>query len=322
MKLAILMTKHYRTLSVAALLDVFDTLNKHYLREGKPAFFSIRLLTSENSEVRNELFGGYPIRSLDDLQNDLIFIPAFDGDELPQYIQMNGCTIPWLQSQFSSGAHVASFCTGAFLLAASGLLNARRATTHLHAADFFRSSFPEVQLHSKEVVTDDNGVYTSGGATNSFLLMLHLIRKFCGNEKAVNIAKHFAIDMDRHHQVCYGSFTPQMEHGDKLVSLAQEQIKYKYGKINTVDEILREIPSSRRNLLRRFKSVTGFTPIQYLQQTRIEAAKKLLEETNKSVAEIMFSAGYNDMKSFRKLFLKNVGMPPSAYREKFSLQKV
>ncbi len=322
MELAILMTKHYRTLSVAALLDVFDTLNKFYAREGSLPFFNIRLLSPERPDGQLESFGGYPIQVVDERKNDLILVPAFDGEELACYIRMNNTTLPWMQCQYAQGAELASFCTGAFLLAASGLLNGRQATTHVYATDIFESSFPKVHLCSKEVVTDDQGIYTSGGATNSFLLMLHLIRKFCGNDKAIRIAKHFAIDMDRNHQVCYGSFTPRMGHGDKLVSFAQEQIRSKYDEINTIDEVLRDIPSSRRNLLRRFKSVTGYTPIEYLQHTRIEAAKKLLEETNKSVSEIMFCAGYNDMKSFRKLFLKNVGMPPSAYREKFSLQNV
>lgn len=323
MQLTILMTLQYRTLSVAALLDVFESLNRLYIAEGMKPFFTIRLLSLSDNEHIEKTFSTYNIETISFQEtHDLICIPAFGSDNLAELLKQNRAFIPWLQDQFAKGAEVASYCTGAFLLAASGLLDKKKATTHIDAASLFDKLFPEILVESNEVVTDDGGTYTSGGATNSFMLMLHLIRKFCGNTRALTIAKNFALDLNKHHQICYGTFIPQLAHGDELVYKAQSTIEKHYDCVTTVDEILKELPSSRRNLLRRFKSVTGYTPIEYLQKTRTEAAKKMLEETNKTISEIMFATGYCDMKSFRKLFYKNVGMPPSAYREKFNLQRI
>jgi len=88
----------------------------------------------------------------------------------------------------------------------------------------------------------------------------------------------------------------------------------------TIEELIKDIPSSRRNMARRFKQIIGITPIEYLQQTRIEAAKKLLEQTGQQMTEIIFSSGYSDPKAFRKVFKKSVGMTPTQYREKFQVR--
>ena len=133
-------------------------------------------------------------------------------------------------------------------------------------------------------------------------------------------AKIFAIDMNRESQSYFSTFSPDRNHNDDLVATAQEKIETNYQDIVTIEEIIKDIPSSRRNMVRRFKQVTGITPIEYLQLTRVEAAKKLLEETNKQMSEVIFNTGYNDPKAFRKIFRKNVGMTPSEYRDRFQVR--
>jgi len=137
---------------------------------------------------------------------------------------------------------------------------------------------------------------------------------------AIKIAKVFAIDMDRNKQSYFSTFQPSRNHNDDLVAIAQDKIEANYHDTATIEELIKDIPSSRRNIVRRFKQITGITPIEYLQQTRIEAAKKLLERTAQQMTEVIFKSGYSDPKAFRKIFKKSVGMTPTQYREKFQVR--
>lgn len=318
MKLAILLTKEHRLLSVAAIVDVFESVNRFSREDDKNEPFTISLLAQDDASVDYE---GYAVNiPAPDEEYDIILIPAFkpDGPAVEQNLQW----IPWLLHQYTGGAAIASFCTGAFLLAATGLLNGRPATTHINAEAAFKHHFPDVLVHADAVVTEKDRIYTSGGATNSFHLMMRLVEIYCGRQMAVRAAKLFSIDLDRNTQTYFGSFCPIEDHSDELVKLAQQEIKKNFGKGSTIEEIITDVPASRRNLVRRFKQVTGITPIEYLQKTRIEAAKKLLEESRYTILEVMMESGYNDLKTFRSLFKKNVGMTPKSYREKFSGQAV
>ncbi|RZJ59498.1 MAG: helix-turn-helix domain-containing protein, partial [Flavobacterium sp.] len=239
---------------------------------------------------------------------------------ISESLKANLAWVPWLQSQYREGAAIASFCTGAFLLASTGLLDGKPATTHINAETAFAKAFPNVILQSEAVVTEKDRIFTSGGATNSFHLMMRVLEIYCSKEIAVRAAKVFSIDMDRNRQTYFGTFSPANDHGDDLVRQTQEGIKKNFNTANTIEEIIINVPASRRNLVRRFKQVTGITPIEYLQKTRIEAAKHLLEQSRHSIMEVMLESGYNDLKTFRSLFKKTVGMTPKMYREKFSGQ--
>lgn len=321
MKLGILLTKEHRLLSVAAMLDVFETVNRFYEDEAKMPPFEIELVHLPGHTALP--YGGYtPKTTSNDSHYDLLFIPAFRQELLSDSINQNLAWVPWLHGQYNKGAAIASYCTGAFLLAATGLLNNKPATTHINAEASFAKLFPEVILQSEAVVTGEDRIYTSGGATNSFHLMMLLLEVYCDRKTAVKAAKIFSVDMDRNRQSYFGSFTPAEDHGDDLVKQAQEEIKKNFSKANTIEEIITDVPASRRNLVRRFKQVTGITPIEYLQKTRIEAAKQMLETSRNSIMEVMLESGYNDLKTFRTLFKKNVGMTPKMYRDKFSGQMV
>lgn len=320
MQLAILLTKNHRLLSVAAILDVFGTVNHFYEAAGKTPPFSIELLHLPSHSPA--VYDGYEPQTATGKSYDIVMVPAFKQEGLPESIRANGEWVPWLQQQYKSGAAVASFCTGAFLLGASGLLDGKPATTHINAEPAFAKAFPNVLVHAEAVVTEMDRVFTSGGATNSFHLMMRLLEIYCSKATAVRAAKAFSVDLDRNRQSYFGTFTHLEDHGDELVKQAQDEIRKNFSKANTIEEIITDVPSSRRNLVRRFKQVTGITPIEYLQKTRIEAAKQMLEQSRHSIMEVMFESGYNDLKTFRSLFKKNVGMTPKSYREKFSGQAV
>ena len=317
-QVALLLTNKYRLLSVAAILDVFDTVNSYYQANGEEALFNLSVLYAENSDNEIQAFNGHkpqPLKSA--ATHDLVLIPAFGTADLSSAVEENLEFLPWLRKQHQEGVELASFCTGAFLLGASGLLNGKSATTHIHASTSFAANYPDVFLRANEVITYDHGIYTSGGATSTFHLLLRLIHNYGSREIAVRMAKVFAIDMNRGQQSYFGTFVPSRDHGDELVIKTQRCIENLYNKAATVDDILQQIPASRRNIERRFKLATGNTMIEYLQKTRIEVAKKLLEQTNQSILEMMLNSGYNDLKAFRQLFKKSSGMTPKDYRDKF-----
>jgi transcriptional regulator GlxA family with amidase domain len=319
-KLGLLLTNQYRLLSVAAILDVFETVNSFYTKEGRSAPFQINVICGRDERLPalEKSFHSYPLYSIfEELYQDLIMIPSFINEDVQESVKMNAACIGWLKQQYASGAEIASFCTGAFLLGATGLLNGKIATTHVDACKAFALAFPEVKLQADKTVTQDGRLYTSGGATSSFHLMLHILQLYCNKEVAIKIAKLFSIDMDRHKQSYFSTFQISHNHDDNLVAMAQQKIETAYHNTGTIEEMIKDIPASRRNIVRRFKQVTGITPIEYLQQTRIAAAKKLLEQTTQQMTEVIYQSGYNDPKAFRKIFRKTVGMTPSEYREKF-----
>ncbi|MCC8408844.1 helix-turn-helix domain-containing protein [Mucilaginibacter sp. UR6-1] len=315
----VMYTRQCRPLSIAAILDVFESVNSALLRRGENAAFDIQLVSHDTENVIHNKYN--TLRVKDAANAKLILIPAFKSDDgdIKDNINANLELIPWIMKQYHQGAEVASFCTGAFLLAATGLLNGKKATTHVLATYDLARNFPQIDVQPEEVVTHDSGIYTSGGATNTFHLLLYLVEKYCSREVAVQIAKLFAIDMDRDRQNYFATFLPTKDHTDTLIATAQQRMEEQYNKSATIEEIIGDIPSSRRNFVRRFKHATGITPIEYLQRTRLEGAKKLLEKTNQSISEVMYNSGYNDVKSFRQLFKKGVGLTPKEYRDKFNI---
>jgi len=318
-QLGVLLTKYHRLLSVAAILDVFETVNSFCVEEGGAPSFKIHVLNAGEDHKGN--YSGYPLEELDERTRfDLVLIPAFAISDMKKAIRDNEAFIGWLCNVRHRGAAIASVCTGAFLLAATGLLDDKTATTHVDATGKFAAAFPSVRLLADAVVTQDQEIYTSGGSTNSFHLLLLLIENYCGREMTIRTAKYFAIDMDREQQAHFATFKPVPSHQDELVSQLQDRIRRDYAQVSTIEELINDLPSSRRNLARRFKHATGITFIEYLQRTRIEAAKRVLEQSSGGVLESMIASGYNDEKTFRQLFKKTVGMTPSSYRDKYNVR--
>lgn len=319
MNLALLLTNNHRLISTAAILDVFESVNNMYAVNQQAPFFHMHLVVPDQAGVEMlPQYGRYPTVALKEIvKPDLILIPAFTPGDMDASLAANTPFIPWLRQQHHAGTEIASFCTGAFLLAATGLLNGKPATTHINACQAFAGRFPDVLLQSGRVLTAASGVYTSGGATSTFHLLLHLVEKYCGQDMAIKAAKLFAIDMDRGTQSYFGMFLPERKHTDPLISEVQQRMENSFREARNVESFMENIPASRRNFVRRFKQATGITPIEYLQKTRIEAAKKMLEQTSNSILTVMLECGYNDIKAFRKVFRKEVGLTPTEYRLKF-----
>jgi len=320
--LGLIIPLDYKLLSIAAILDVFETVNRIYAENHLESPIEIKIIQSPEQIKRDcSSFHGYPVISItSNFVADIVLIPSFSTFNLKETITKNQMYIPWIQKQFRAGAEIASFCSGAFLFGATGLLNGKSATSHVDVCQALAASYPSVLVKSDQTVTVDGRCYTSGGSTSTFQLLVLLVQKYCGNDIAIRIAKIFAIDMDRYTQSYFSTFRPNHSHNDDLVMRVQRKIETNFGDINTLDDVIKDLPASRRNIVRRFKKMTGIPPIEYLQQIRIEMAKRQLEQTNHSVSEIIFDTGYSDPKSFRKTFHKLVGMKPAEYRVKFNVK--
>ena len=305
--------------SIEGPRQVLTGVNSYMASIGKPPLFNVELvgLTRETPLVK----GMYTIHTdkviKEVSKTDLIIIPAIDGD-VRQGLEDNKEFIPWIIQQYKGGAEVASLCVGAFLLASTGLVDGKKCATHWVSANDFRRMFPDVNLVTERVVTDENGIYTSGGAYSYLTLVLYLIEKYAGRAAAVFCAKIFAIDIDRSTQSPFMMFSGQKEHDDEPIKKAQNFIEGNFHQKITVDELASMFSLSRRNLERRFKKATSNTVVEYIQRVKIEAAKMNLESSRENVNEVMYKVGYTDTKAFRTTFKKITGISPIQYRTKYN----
>lgn len=305
--------------NLEATYKMFTMANTTLEKAGKVPPFKIQLVgTNLKSKLSNGIFKVTPDATIDTVsKTDLIIIPATHGN-YQQTVEANKAFVPWIVDQYKNGAEVASLCIGAFLLASSGLLNGKNCATHWLAADEFRSMFPEVNLVADKIITDENGIYTSGGAYSSLNLNLYLIEKYAGREMAVLHSKIFEIDIERDNQSPFMIFRGQKDHHDEEVKQAQNYIEAHFQERIMVDELSDKVATGRRTFERRFKKATGNSVYEYIQRVRVEAAKKELERGRKTVNEVMFEVGYNDASAFREIFRNFAGLTPIAYRKKFA----
>ncbi|NAS10945.1 GlxA family transcriptional regulator [Poritiphilus flavus] len=301
---------------------VFSAANQ-FLKDynGKAPFFDIHLVGLEKDSVLYD--GAFSIHcdsTIDEVERtDLILIPAVRPDHLLEDLKENEDFVPWILRQRNvHNAEVASMCLGAFVLAKTGLVDGKQCATHWAAMDLFRQLYPEVGLVSNKVVTDEDGIYTSGGAYSFLNLMLHLVEKYCGREPAIYLSKFFEIEIDRVDQNQFAIFQGQKDHSDETIRQAQDYIEGNVSKKISVERLADRYAVSRRNFVRRFKKATQNTPLEYIQRVKVEAAKRSLESTQDNVAEVMSGVGYSDQKAFRTVFKKYVGLSPVAYKSKYN----
>ena len=248
-------------------------------------------------------------------KTDLVIIPAISGD-IPAELKKNEAVLPWIIQQYKQGAEIASLCTGAFILAATGLLKGKKCATHWLAFDAFRKMYPEVEL-IKSVVHEEQGLYSSGGAYSFLNLILHLVEKYVNREMAIHCSKVFEIEINRYSQASFSIFNGYKMHEDGAVMLAQEFIEKNYAERINVEDLANHCLLSRRNFERRFKKATNYSPAEYIQYLKIEAARRQLESSRYHINEVMYAVGYNDNKAFRTTFKKITGFSPLEYRNRF-----
>jgi transcriptional regulator GlxA family with amidase domain len=299
--------------------QLFSQVNEFYKAKGLPPLFKIQLVGLSNETlVSGGLFTVNTDVTLKDAEKtDLIIIPAIDG-EINEAIEKNKDFIPWIVAQYEAGAEVASLCLGAFLLASTGLLKGRKCATHWLAENDFKRMFPDVSLVTEKIITDEHGIYSSGGAFSYLNLILYLIEKYAGRDIAVLSAKVFAIELDRENQLSFTIFQGQKEHEDEPIKKVQEFIENNFREKITIDQLASMQAIGRRNLERRFKKATANTIVEYIQRVKMEAAKVSLESSRENVNEVMYKVGYTDTKAFRTTFKRITGLSPIQYRTKYN----
>lgn len=310
---------HTSVVNIEGTHQILNEVNSFRAGMGKAPLWKVQLVgISKETSQRNGLFTISPDVLIENVKKtDLIIIPAIHGDP-KAVMEQNSAFIPWIIKQYENGAEVASLCIASFFLAGTGLLDGKQCATHWTAANDFRAMFPGVNLVDDKIMTEDDGIYTSGGAYSFLNLLVYIIEKYAGRDIAILTAKAFMIDIDRISQSPFIIFQGQKAHDDEPIKKAQEFIENNFEEKITVDQLASMFALGRRNMERRFKKATANTVVEYIQRVKIEAAKKNLESGRKNINEVMYDVGYSDTKAFRTVFRKITGLSPIEYKHKYS----
>jgi transcriptional regulator GlxA family with amidase domain len=305
---------------VVGACEMFETANKFWQENGRSDLFKVQLAgVSKEAKVHDGLVTLTPHINIADItKTSLIIIPSTLIRSYEAAEKENRQIIDWIGQQYKEGAEIASICTGAFMLAAAGVLNGKTCSTHWSLADTFRKSFPEVHIQVEKLITDEKGIYTNGGGYSFLNLVLYLIEKYYDRQTAIYCSKVFQVEIDRQSQSAFVIFKGQKEHTDDMVREAQVYIENNLQEKISVEHLSSKFAIGRRHFDRRFIKATGNTPLEYLQRVKIESAKRSFETTRKTINEVMYEVGYSDVKAFREVFRKVTGISPLEYITRYN----
>ena len=312
--------------SVAGFADILQIANSHLRLDPAPAsaLFDWRFVSpsGETAMASNGL--PLPTHKLGPRERyDLVFVPSFHYGghrQFHQFLERQTHACAWLTAQWRPRAWVAANCTGPFILAQTGLLDGRTATTTWWMERQFRAKFPRVDLQLRPVVTEMDRLICAGASASYLIQTVYIVERFAGPAIASQCAKAMLIDVSQTSQIPYLPLLAQKNHSDALIHRAQRWLQGNMTKDLRITELADALAVSDRTLIRRFRSVLDQTPLAYLQDLRLEAARALLETSSHSVEEVASQVGYNDASSFSRLFRQRVGMSPGSYRSRFQRQ--
>jgi len=282
-------------------------------------------------------FDGRPVRAMGGLKisadgpiealgrPDLIFVPAIRSDDRPAMLaSVKQISARWgdvIRDHHRRGGHVAANCSATFVLAETGLLDGRTATTSWFLSREFHRRYPRVRLASDLLVTNEAKIYCSAAFSGCLTLGLEIIGEFLGPRAVIPSARVMLIDVNRIAQTSFANLQEYVRHDDELVLRAQTFLLKNVARAPQLESLARRLNVTTRTLGRRFRKAVGATPVAFLQSARIERAKRLLETTNVAVDRVAYRVGYEDPSSFRRLFLRSVGISPREYRQRFGILK-
>ena len=299
------------------ILHIANQSYMYYNNQHKP-LLNVTIASSKKTKTTSST--GIEIKAQEVISNikkcDLIFIPGTTC-QIDKIIRENPEMIKWIKNQYQNGAKIITYCTGTFILAATGLLEGKNAVTHWFQEEKFKCTYPDINLLSHKVLMHEDNLFLGGGGASYQNLLLYVIEKTLGKNVFLFTSKILLLDMEKESQSAYSFFQSQKQHNDKEILLTQNFIETNFKLKHSLQNLSDIAGMSERSFLRRFKNATGNTPIQYIQRVKIEQSKKMLEEENKTFEEISRELGYEDISSFRKLFKKITGITPSKYKEKY-----
>lgn len=225
--------------------------------------------------------------------------------------------IDWVRRHLDRGALVCATCSGAVLLAEAGLLDGADAASHWTLADLFRDRYPQVRFRPERILCDSGyggQLVTTGGASAWQDLALWLIARFCGAQEAARIARLFLLGDRGHGQLPFASMARPRQHNDAVIARVQTWLVKRFTESNPVAAMVARSGLRERSFKRRFSAATGYSPVEYVQALRIEAAKQLLDSGDAGIEDVAAAVGYEDPTFFRRLFKRRVGVSPAQYR--------
>ena len=306
MKIAVLNYPQAILSSVAGPFDMFNQLNE-IVESFRPD------MKTPNVETK--------ILSLDSIDStveyDLVIIPAFHFRFADEVLRQFAPHKKWLVAQYENGSEIASICLGAFILASTGLIDNEKCTTHWIGIEQFRRLFPKVKLVDDRIITDNNRIYSSGGAYSFTALIIYLVEKYFGHEVAVLLSKVFLVHTQFLQQSSFKILDLQKNHHNLPIKRVQDYIESHVAENFNTENLAEMAHMNKRTFMRHFKGATGETPFNYIQKVKVEKAKKLLELNSMGVEQVGFEIGYSDIGSFRKAFKKHAGVIPSEYKKMY-----
>jgi transcriptional regulator GlxA family with amidase domain len=229
--------------------------------------------------------------------------------------------IAFLKARHAAGATLASVCAGAFVLAETGLLSGRKATTHWAFASELAARFPDVWVDAEKLVVDDGDIITAGGLMAWTDLGLKLVGRLLGPAAMIETARFLIVDPPGREQRPYSAFSPRLTHGDDAILKVQRWLQASGARDVTLAAMAARAGLEQRTFLRRFRNATGLRPTEYCQQLRVGRAREMLEATTRPIDQIAYDVGYADAGSFRKLFVRVTGLAPGDYRRRFGADR-
>ncbi|WP_337843666.1 helix-turn-helix domain-containing protein [Rheinheimera sp.] len=308
--------------AVASIQDFFTFCNQYwyFLKQQEP-LFRVKLIGPQ-PQVRS---GAVWVETepVDLTAVDALIIPGFHDTKPADLRQASQILCPYqrqITDFYLQNKWLTAFCSGTFALAGIGLLDHKQATSVWFFNDYFRQMFPKVQLNLQELVVQQQNILTAGATTSYLNLCLRLVELMMDTAFAQQMAKIMLTDPNRHSQLPYLSLQLPLVHSDPKLAEIQHYMQQHLQSPLTLDSIAEAFAMTSRTLIRRFKQHLDETPIAYLQRLRVERAKSLLENTSLAVEQVMALVGYEDLSSFRKLFIHYTSLTPKAYRQKFMFE--
>jgi transcriptional regulator GlxA family with amidase domain len=320
MKIGILAYDNCTASMIVGVLDILSFASSQHGLKNQRDLFEISIVT-ETGEPANG-FSKFPIHAQRSIRTksefDLIYVPGFVGD-LENILPKQSKVIDWLRRQYQKGVIMAAACNGNFLLAEAGVLDGKKATTHWSLINKFRQRYEKITVEPEKIVIDNGSVFSAAGVTAYFNLAIFLVERYGSKDLALTCAKVFLVDSGRKIQTPYQMFQVTKNHGDEEIAQVQDWLEANYPEAITLERMTQVCHLGKKTLVRRFKKVTGETPMLYLQKLRVENAKRMLESKRVTFNEITWKVGYTDISSFHKVFKSETGLTPIEYRSKFSI---
>jgi transcriptional regulator GlxA family with amidase domain len=317
LEVGILLYPDVQTSAVLAMMDLFIFSNRFSAPGGGAQQASIAVSQWRIEDVDLAPVRGHHTEPCIGDGPDVLIIPPSLSD--PISAAAVGPFVEWLRARHAAGCILASVCAGAFLLAETGLLNGRPATTHWILQDQFRARFPEVQMDADQLLIDGGQILTAGGLMSWTDLCLRLVERLRGAEVMTQTARFLLVDPPGREQRYYSLFSPRMSHGDAAVLEVQRWLQETEALDISLDALAVKAGLERRTFLRRFRKATGMTSSEYGQRLRVSKACSLLQFSRKTVEQIAWETGYTDPSAFRKVFARFVGLTPGEYRQRFAV---